>query len=603
MSNQIPKPRGAKQSSLRRLIRSLKSQKRLIIAAISCSTLNKFFDLAPPVLIGLAVDVVARENNSWLAGLGFSTVPTQLTLLALVSFFIWSAESLFEYLYGLLWRNLAQSTQHNLRLRAYEHIQKLEMEFFESDSTGRLLTILNDDINQLERFLDHGANQILQLIVTVFLVGGAMAALAPKVAFLAFIPIPIILWGSINFQKLLAPRYKEVREKAGDLAALISNNLGGMLTIKSFTTESWELQRLSKESEDYKTSNKQAIRLSAAFIPLIRFAILFAFLAILVIGGLQTWKGEMAIGTYSFLVFITQRLLWPLTTLGNTLDEYQRSMASANRVLSLIDRPIRIYSGKRRLNQENVDGSIEFQNVSFKYIDREILFENFNLCIPKGQTLGVVGSTGCGKSTLVKLLLRLYPISSGKILVDGIPIDTINLTDLRRSIALVSQEVFLFHGTIAENIAYGNNNASLTDIKKAAELAEASEFINILPKKYHTLVGERGQRLSGGQRQRIALARAILKDSPILILDEATASVDNETEAAIQRSIAKITANRTTIVIAHRLSTVRHADHIIVLENGKLLEQGSHDLLLKEKNAYFDLWRVQAGLASKKSND
>ncbi len=584
------------QNSLKRLLSNLQAQRRMILAATSCSVLNKFFDLAPPVLIGLSVDVVVQEQNSWLANLGFKSVPSQLGILALSSFLIWSAESLFEYLYGILWRNLAQTTQHTLRIKAYKHLQRLEMSFFEEDSSGRLLTILNDDINQLERFLDHGANQILQLFITVLLVGGAMAFLAPGIALFAFLPIPLILIGSIRFQRMLAPRYREVREKAGDLASRLSNNLGGILTIKSFATEDWELERLSGNSDSYRRSNKKAIRLSAAFIPLIRFAILFAFLAILIIGGINAWKGDIAIGTYSFLVFITQRLLWPLTTLGHTLDEYQRSMASTNRVLDLIDTPVTITNGIKTLNPDKVNGQILFEKVSFNYKNRSQLLENFNLSIPAGTTVGIVGATGSGKSTLMKLLLRLYPLDKGKILIDGESIENIRLQDLRKCIALVSQEVYLFHGSVAENIAYGNHNANLRKIRQAAELAEAAGFIEELPNAYETLVGERGQRLSGGQRQRIALARAILKNAPILILDEATASVDNETEAAIQRSLLTITKNRTTIVIAHRLSTVRHANQIIVLDKGRIIEVGSHQQLLKNGGAYTDLWRVQAGL-------
>ncbi|KGG12261.1 ABC transporter [Prochlorococcus sp. MIT 0601] len=457
------------------------------------------------------------------------------------------------------------------------------------------MTILNDDINQLERFLDHGANQILQLIVTVLLVGGAMAFLAPGVAIFSFIPIPVILLGSISFQKRLAPKYKDVRNKAGDLAARLSNNLGGMLTIKSFATESWELERVTRDSNLYQQSNRKAIKFSAAFIPLIRFAILFAFLAILIAGGYQAWEGKIAIGTYSFLVFITQRLLWPLTTLGNILDDYQRSMASTNRVLDLIDTPIAISSGLKRLKVQSIKGEIEFKNVNFNYQNRKPILKDFNLSIPAGSTIGIVGSTGSGKSTLVKLILRLYELNQGDIFIDGIAVNQVNLLDLRKSIALVSQEVYLFHGTVEENIAYGNKHANFDEINKASELSGAFEFIEQLPQGYKTIVGERGQRLSGGQRQRIALARAILKNAPILILDEATASVDNETEAAIQRSLNQITSNRTTLVIAHRLSTVKNADEIIVLEQGNIIERGNHQALLDQKGIYFDLWKVQAG--------
>ncbi|MCT0249641.1 ABC transporter ATP-binding protein [Synechococcus sp. CS-205] len=584
------------RSPIRRLLKALRPHRRLVWLASVCSVLNKLFDLAPPVLIGLAVDVVVRQQTSWLADLGLRTVPSQLTALAVASFLIWSAESLFEYLYGVLWRNLAQTMQHELRLEAYGHLQQLEMAFFEAGSTGRLMAILNDDINQLERFLDHGANELLQLTTTVLAVGSVMAALSPGVAGAAFLPIPVILWGSILFQKRLAPRYREVRERAGDLNSSLSNNLGGMLTIKSYAAEAWELERIRLQSEAYRSSNRRAIRVSAAFIPLIRFAILFAFLAILVVGGLQAWRGTIAVGTYSFLVFITQRLLWPLTTLGRTLDDFQRAMASSNRVLDLLETPIAIPGGDRPLPLAGVRGALEFRSVGFGYQGREPLLVDFSLSVPAGHTVGLVGATGSGKSTLVKLLLRLYAVQQGEILLDGQPIQELQLGDLRHAIGLVSQEVFLFHGTVAENIAYGSFAASPTAIARAAALAEASVFIEALPQGYDTVVGERGQRLSGGQRQRIALARAILKNPPVLILDEATAAVDNETEAAIQRSLEQITAERTTLVIAHRLSTVRHADRIVVMEQGRMVEQGRHDDLLREGGAYARLWRVQAGL-------
>ncbi len=584
------------KSALNRLLGTLKVQRPLIISATTCSVLNKLFDLAPPALIGLAVDVVVREQSSWIASFGFKDVPSQLFLLAFISFLIWSAESFFEYLYGYLWRNLAQTTQHSLRIKAYSHLQKLDMAFFEADSSGRLMSILNDDINQLERFLDHGANQIIQLIITVLVIGGAMAKVAPEIALFSFIPIPLILWGSINFQKKLAPKYREVRERAGDISARLSNNLGGILTIKSYTTETWEAERLRLDSDSYRRSNRNAIKLSAAFIPLIRFAILFAFLSILIAGGLQTWEGKLAVGTYSFLVFITQRLLWPLTTLGHTLDEYQRSMASANRVLNLIDKKISISGGQKRIDPKKVSGAICFDNISFHYENRNQVLKDFNLKIDAGETIGIVGETGSGKSTLVKLLLRLYKLNSGEIRLDGQNIEELNLKDLRRCIALVSQDVYLFHGTIEENISYGSKNTNTKQIIQAASLAEATKFIESLPENYKTIVGERGQRLSGGQRQRIALARAILKNAPILILDEATAAVDNETEAAIQRSLEKITKSRTTLVIAHRLSTLRNADKIIVLRKGEIVEVGSHESLLKNNGPYSQLWQVQAGL-------
>ena len=583
-------------SPLRRLLKQLHPYRRRLGLAALCSVLNKLFDLAPPVLIGLAVDVLVRRDQSWIAHWGPQPVPQQLLGLAVVSFVIWSLESLFEYLYGLLWRGLAQDVQHGLRLEAYRHLQQLDLSVVEDRGSGRLMAVLNDDINQLERFLDNGANDILQLLTTVVAVGGSMVALSPGIAVWALLPIPVILQGSLLFQRRLAPRYAEVRDRAGELNALLANNLGGQVTIRSFTAEDWEATRLEHESLAYGRSNRRAIRLSSAFIPLIRFAILFAFLAILVVGGLQAWRGAIAIGTYSYLLFILQRLLWPLTGLGRTLDDYQRAMASTRRVLDLLDEPVGVRSGPRRLPLTAVRGALSLQAVTFTYPGRRPLLQGLTLEVAAGETVGVVGSTGSGKSTLVKLLLRFLDPQGGSLRLDGIDLQELDLRDLRAAIGLVSQEPFLFHGSVAENITYGSFEATPAAIARAAALAEAAGFIEALPRGYDTLVGERGIRLSGGQRQRIALARAILKDPPVLVLDEATASVDNETEAAIQRSLDQITAGRTTLVIAHRLSTVRHAHRIVVLENGGIVEQGSHDALIAADGAYARLWRVQAGL-------
>jgi ATP-binding cassette subfamily B protein len=581
---------------LQRLLKYARRDRVQIWYACICSILNKIFDLAPPALIGIAVDVVVKQKDSIIAQWGIKDIFTQLLILTLLSFLLWALESIFQYAYDRLWRNLAQNLQHHLRLDAYSHLQELELSFFEERSTGGLISIINDDINQLERFLNGGVNEILQVITTVIVIGGAFFIAAPNVALLSMLPMPFIVWGSISFQKLLAPRYAEVREKVGLLNGQLANNISGITTIKSFTSEEYEVQRITQESEAYRKSNKSAIALSAAFIPLIRNIIFLGFTATMLLGGMEVVNGRLSVGTYSVLVFLTQRLLWPLTRLGETLDLYQRSMASTNRVMNLLDTPITIHPGNLRVPVSQVKGHLEFQNVSFSYHQKVTVIDDLSLTIPAGKTIAIVGSTGSGKSTLVKLLLRLYEINSGTITLDNIPLNELDLKDLRRAIGLVSQDVFLFHGTVAENIAYGTFSASYDEIINAAKIAEAHEFIEQLPYGYDTIVGERGQKLSGGQRQRIAIARAVLKNPPILILDEATSAVDNETEAAIQRSLEKITQNRTTIAIAHRLSTVRNADCIYVMEQGKLVEWGRHEELVEKEGIYASLWRVQSGL-------
>ena len=585
----------ADSTPLWRLLRYNQAHQPQMIQAIVCSILNKIFDLAPPALIGMAVDAVVERQDSLLASWGIQALPQQLGVISLLTFVIWSLESLTEYAYARLWRNLAQTTQHELRLDAYGHLQALEMGFFEDRSTGDLLAILNDDINQLERFLDRGANEVIQVVTTVIVVGGAFFVLSPGVAWMAMLPMPFIIWGSFWFQSHLAPRYAQVREQAGFMNMRLANNLSGIATIKSFTAESYEAERVAQDSEAYRRSNRRAIALSAAFIPLIRILILLGFTATLYYGGLAAVNGSLAVGSYSLLVFITQRLLWPLTRLGETLDQYQRAMASTQRVMGLLDTPVAIRPGHTPLPLEQVRGQVRFEGVTFAYGGRSPILQNLDLTVPAGSTIGIVGATGSGKSTLVKLLLRLYEVQGGRITIDDRDIREVTLQDLRRCIGWVSQDVFLFHGTVADNIAYGSFEATTEEIIKAATLAEAHEFIEALPQGYQTIVGERGQKLSGGQRQRLAIARALLKDPPILILDEATSAVDNETEAAIQRSLAHITENRTTIAIAHRLSTIRHAHRIYGMDQGQVVEQGTHEQLLALDGLYANLWRVQSG--------
>ena len=378
---------------LSRLMAYGRKYQGLVWQAIACSILNKIFDLAPPVLIGLAVDVVVEKDASFIASWGVTSILGQLIALSILTFIIWSLESIFEYAYGRLWRNLAQTIQHELRIDAYRHLQELELVYFEDRSTGSLMAVLNDDINQLERFLDKGANSILQVTTTVIMVGGAFFVFAPTVAWMAMLPMPFILWGSILFQRLLAPRYAEVRERVSLLNSRLSNNLSGITTIKSFTAEEYEVERIRTESDAYRQSNHRAITLSAAFVPLIRILILIGFTATLLFGGLQAAAGQMPVGTYSVLVFITQRLLWPLTSLGDTLDQYQRAMASTNRVMNLLDSPITIQPGDQRLPLSQVKGDIQFQGVTFAYPDRTAVIQNLTLNVPSGQTIAIVGST------------------------------------------------------------------------------------------------------------------------------------------------------------------------------------------------------------------
>lgn len=576
-----------------RLITHLRDYRGQVILASICSVMNKFWDLAPPILIGMAIDVVAYKEESMLADFGYSDPYQQFYILVAFTVVIWVLESLFEYWFGILWRNLAQSAQHELRMDAYEHIQNLEMQWYSEQTTGGLMAIMNDDVNQLERFLDQGANDLLQVATTVIVVSAVMFILAPQVAIYAILPIPIIVGGSFLFQRRIGVRYTKVRKEVGNLNALLNNNLHGITTIKSFTAESREVDRVGIASQSYRDANRDAIRLSASFVPLIRMAILFAFTANMLVGGWLALEGELSVGAYSIIVFITQRLLWPLTRLGQTFDLYQRAMASTSRVLDLLDTEVGLVEGDLELN--DVQGSISFDSIQFSYPERESVLNDISLEIPSGATVGLVGSTGSGKTTLVRLLLRFHDPINGSVKLDGHEVSTLTLSSLRGAIGLVSQNTTLFPGTIRDNVLYGRPGASEEEVLEAARIAEATSFIDELPSGWDTDIGEEGHRLSGGQRQRLAIARAVLKDAPILILDEATSNVDNETEAALQRSIEHLSVDRTTLIIAHRLSTVRNADMIAVLEGGKITELGTHEELSEKGGLYARLWDVQTG--------
>ena len=567
-----------------------------MLLASLCSVLNKVWDLAPPVLIGMAIDVVAAREDSFLAQMGYPDVYDQLYILTGITVVIWVLESMFQYFYAVLWRNLAQTAQHELRMSAYAHIQDLEMQWYSEQSTGGLMAIMNDDVNQLERFLDQGATDLLHVATTIIVVGAIMVSVAPEVALLAILPVPIIVTGSFIYQRKIGVRYIKVRGKVADLNALLNNNLHGITTIKSFTAEDREVERVSAASISYRDANKEAIRLSASFVPIIRMAILFAFTANMLVGGWFALDGRISLGAYSVIVFITQRLLWPLTRLGETFDLYQRAMASTSRVLDLLDTEIGIVEGETRL--DSVRGEIEFSDVGFSYPNREVVLNDIDLKVPAGKTIGLVGSTGSGKTTLVRLLLRFHDPDSGIVTLDGHDVKELTLESLRGSIALVSQTTTLFPGSVRENVRYGDPNADEQAVIEAARIAEALSFIEDLPDGWNTDIGEGGHRLSGGQRQRIAIARAVLKDAPVLVLDEATSNVDNETEAALKRSIERISAGRTTLIIAHRLSTVRNADVIAVIGEGVISETGTHEELLESNGLYSRLWAVQTGEVS-----
>lgn len=579
-----------RSSVIIRLLKYAPFNKTKLFFASTCSILNKICDIVPEILIGISIDTIVNRESSIIANLGIKNPFNQLYFIGTFTAILWILESVFEYLYSISWDSLSQNVQHQLRLKLFSSIQNSDMSYFEDITTGELLNILKEDVNQLKVFLGSGINEIIQLIVNIIVLGLIFLYLSPMLAMLILLPIPFIIVIAYCFQRKLAYLYTKLSQASSSLSSHITYRLQGIANIKSYTTESYELENLSKENYAYLKANSKVNKVRSLYIPTVRLTIMFGFITCLVIGGIYTIQGKLPINWYAALVFLTQRFLWPFTSIANLTDSYQEAVASSRRILNIIvGKTITVQSGFESINLNNIKGAIVFNDVSFGYNNKQI-FDAISFKIPAKKTIAFVGSTGSGKSTIVKLLLRFYDPRSGNIKIDEYDTKNLKLKDLRQSISLVSQHAYLVEGTIAQNIAYGTFEASYDSIVEAAKMACMHDFIMNLPKKYNTKVQEQGKNLSGGQVQRIAIARAILKKSPILVFDEATSAVDNETEAAIQQSMIKLKSKHTIIIIAHRLSAVRHADTIFVLQDGAITESGSHEELLAKKEAYAKLW-------------
>ena len=581
--------------SFLRFFKYAKKWRAKIYLATFYSVINKIFDIAPEILLGIAVDVVTNSGDNFLDFFGIHGSETQVITLAVLTFGIWAFESIFQYMYMVGWRNIAQSIEHDIRLDLYKNVQSLDVNWFENQKLGNISSIINDDVNQLERFLNNGINQIVQIIVSSILIGGVFFFISPLIAVIILLPIPIILFISMFFQKNLSPKYLEVRESVGKLSASIFNNLLGISTIKSFASESKESRRLKDLSHNYLEKNKRAIRLSSAFVPIVRMGVLSGFLVTMVMGSLMALSKEITAGEFAMLLFLTQRFLWPFTSLGEIVDLFERSMASTKRILDTLDFRAIIKDGPNK-QFSSFDESIVFKSIQFYYDKNNIVFDDIGFVVQKKKITAIVGPTGIGKTSLVKLLLRFYDPQKGSILIGDENVKNLELQTLRKNIGLVGQDTFLFDGSIEENIIYPDEDADFEKMKKVSELSQSYEFIQEFEKGFDTLIGERGVKLSGGQKQRLAIARALYKDPSILVFDEATSSIDNHTESLIQKSMKDICRDRTALIIAHRLSTIRYADNIIVIDKGRVAETGSHDELVLKNGLYKRLWDIQTGV-------
>jgi ATP-binding cassette subfamily B protein len=590
------------------------------------SMIARALDLLPPLLLGIAVDAVIREDEAF----DLPLVPEVLEpatpegqlwfMSALIALSFFGGAGV-HWTRNWGWNSFAQRIQHDVRTDTYDRMQRLNMDFFATKQTGEMMSVLSNDVNRLERFLNEGMNATFRLSIMVLGIAGILLYLNWQLALVALVPVPLIAYFTYKFIKTIQPKYQGVRSSVGHVNSRLENNLGGIQVIKTSNTEAYESDRVEDVSREYFDANWDAIGTRIKFFPGLRVVAGIGFVVTFVVGGIWATGGSIlgvssavSAGTFVTFILYTQRFIWPMAQFGGIINMYQRARAASARIFGLMDEPSRLAEDPDAEPVEVTDGHVEYEDVSFGYDDEETILEDISFEVEGGDTLALVGPTGAGKSTVLKLLLRMYDVDGseapvrqpeshgdsgdvdgGSVRIDGQDLREVTIPSLRRAIAYVSQDTFLFYGTVRENIAYGTFDADHEDVVEAARAAEAHEFIQNLPEGYDTEVGERGVKLSGGQRQRISIARAILADPEILILDEATSDVDTETEMLIQRSLDELTADRTTFSIAHRLSTIKDADRIVVLEGGRIVERGSHDELLENDGLYAHLWGVQAG--------
>ena len=571
----------------KRLLVLLKPYSRILVLVGILLLFSIVLELLPPLMQRIIIDEIIGNKD-------LSRLSLILGLLTGVYFF----QQIIEIGDNYFRHKLGGKFILDLRVKLYDYLQKLSLSFFEQTSTGELMSRVTNDVNALEHFVTHGSTflliDLLRLIGAVVL----LLWLNWKLALLVCIPIPILAVSLRLFNQKIRPVYRNMRARLGDINAKLQDNLSGIQVIQAFVQESRELEEFSKESENYYDAVVRGIRYWATFFPSMNFLSLLGNVIVLGAGAVMVVRDQLTLGSLVAFISYLNFLYNPVRRLIDIDNIIQEALAAAERIFDLLDVKPSIFDGEKAFNLPLVKGEIKFEQVHFRYETGEMVLKNVNFTIKPGELVALVGPSGAGKTSIASLICRFYDPLQGRITLDGYDLRDVRLKSLRQNIAVVLQDTFLFNSTIKENLRYGNSNASDEEIIEAARVANAHDFIMEFPDGYDTRIGERGVRLSGGQKQRLSLARAILINPQIIILDEATSSVDAEAEFLIQQALEKILKNRTALVIAHRLSTIKNADKIIALEDGKIVEVGDHGDLINRDGLYSQLYKRQLELSA-----
>lgn len=550
--------------------------------------------------LNLVAPWLVRDLTNILTGdMGPDTMQKILRL-ALILGLTYMARVVFRFMSNYFAHVAAWRLVTDTRVNLYDHMQKLSLSFYHDKQTGQLMSRVVNDTAQLEVLVAHAIPELFTNILVLVSVTVLLLVIQPTLTLMTLIPIPFLLVGSIFFMKRIRPDFRAAQQNLAQLNADLQDNLSGIKEIQAFNQQHREIGHIGKAAANWRDAILRALRKSAIFHPGIEFFSSIGSVIVVGFGGWLAWNGRMNVADIVAFLMYLSLFYQPVTNLARVAEDVQTAIAGAERVFQVMDTQPDVADHPDAVDMAKSEGEVSFENVSFAYEVTNPVLKNVSFTAAPGEMIALVGPTGVGKTTMISLLARFYEPDEGRILIDGQDIADLTLHSLREQISIVLQDIFLFHGTVEENIAYGLDGATHEDVVSAAKIAYAHDFISQLPQGYQTMVGERGVRLSGGQKQRLSIARAVLRNSPVLILDEATASVDGETEAEIQKAIQSLVGSRTLLVIAHRLSTVRKADRILVLDQGRVVEQGRHDELLRSGGLYSRLYQAQPGAETEK---